>query len=49
MAAIETVKIEDKNKRGFKTINKSDYKRGTHKLYKAPKKDEKQDEKKEDK
>ena len=34
MAKVETVKIEDKNKRGFKTINKSNYDAKKHKLYK---------------
>jgi hypothetical protein len=32
---LETVKIVDSNKRGFKTINKSDYDEKEHKLYKA--------------
>ena len=30
---VETVKIVDKNKRGFKTINKSDYDAKLHKTY----------------
>ena len=31
---LETVKIQDKNKRGFKTINKIDFDPKTQKLYK---------------
>ena len=31
---IETVKIVDENKRGFKTINKSDFDSKKHKLFK---------------
>lgn len=34
---LETVKIQDGNKRGFKTINKSEYDSKKHKLYKATK------------
>ena len=30
---IETVKISDDNRRGFKTINKSDFIEGTHIIY----------------
>lgn len=30
---IETIKIKDDNRRGFKTINKSDFKKGVHKEY----------------
>jgi len=40
---IETVKIVDGNRRGFKTINKSDFKQGTHKPYsEEPKKTQKE-------
>jgi len=31
---VETVKIVDKNRRGFKTINESDYDAKKHKIFK---------------
>lgn len=34
---IETVKVEHEGKRGFKIINKSDFKKGVHKEYKEKK------------
>ena len=34
---LETVKIQDKNRRGFKNINKDDYDPKKHKLHKATK------------
>lgn len=34
---IETIKIKDDNRRGFKIINKSDFDEKAHKVYEEPK------------